>query len=151
MVSANEGRPWGFAPVRVLQAVLCVGILGAALAPAAKADAFNEKTVVTFNAPVEIPGRVLPAGTYVFKVMDSVANPNVVEIMNPDETYVYATVLAVPAFRLEPANKTRIRFEERAAQSPQAVRSWFYPGRSYGEQFVYPIAGRTTSARTTAS
>lgn len=151
ILSTKQGRPWSFGPVRILEAAVCVGLLGVALAPAAKADAFNEKTVVTFNAPVEIPGRVLPAGTYVFKVMDSSANPNVVEIMNRNETHVYATVLAIPDFRIEPTGKTKIQFEERAAQAPQAVRAWFYPGRRYGEQFVYSHAGSMTSARNIAS
>src|SRR5690349_22717195 len=40
-------------------------------------DLWNRKTTLTFSGPVEIPGvhlkgwGVLPAGTYVFKVLDS--------------------------------------------------------------------------------
>jgi hypothetical protein len=29
-------------------------------------------------------------------------------------------------------------FGERAAGQPEAIRAWFYPGRLWGEEFVYP-------------
>ena len=45
-------------------AMLCIG-----LTPKAFADESNKKTVMTFSAPVEIPGKALPAGTYVFKLL----------------------------------------------------------------------------------
>ncbi|MBV6429999.1 MAG: hypothetical protein IANPNBLG_00102 [Bryobacteraceae bacterium] len=112
--------------------------LGLALTPSAKADEWNEKTIVTFNQPVEIPGRVLPAGTYVFKLLDSQSDRNVVQIFNKDENHVYATILAIPDYRMEPKGKTVITFEERRAGAPEAIRAWFYPGRNYGEEFVYP-------------
>ena|SRR5579871_2600736 len=57
----------------VVPAVFCVALLGATFSPIAKADDWNNKTTVTFSAPVEILGvhlkgwGVLPAGTYVFK------------------------------------------------------------------------------------
>ena len=55
--------------VKIITSV-CLGVLGAML-PQAKADVWNQKTIFTFNAPVEIPGGiVLSPGTYVFKLMD---------------------------------------------------------------------------------
>ncbi|HVP45042.1 MAG TPA: hypothetical protein VMT32_00615, partial [Bryobacteraceae bacterium] len=98
----------------------------------------NKKTEVTFTEPVEIPGQVLPAGTYVFKIADTLGDRDVVQIFNKDETHIYATILAVPDYRMEPTGKTVIHFEERAANTPQAVKAWFYPGDNYGYQFVYP-------------
>jgi hypothetical protein len=29
-------------------------------------------------------------------------------------------------------------FKERAEGRPEAIRAWFYPGRTWGEEFVYP-------------
>lgn len=29
-------------------------------------------------------------------------------------------------------------FRERPAGQPEALRAWFYPGRNWGEEFVYP-------------
>jgi len=123
--------------VKMLLLLGCVGLLWASLVPAVKADEFNEKTIVTFNRPFEIPGMVLPAGTYVFKLLPG-ADRNIVQVLSNDEQKIYATVLAIPDYRLQQRNKTVITFEERAEGAPQAVRAWFYPGSHYGEEFVYP-------------
>jgi hypothetical protein len=126
-------RSWSILPVFSAVLLVCVGWL-----PALKADEWNKKTEVTFTEPVEIPGQVLPAGTYVFKIADTLGDRDVVQIFNKDETHIYATILAIPDYRMEPTGKTVINFEERASTAPQAVRAWFYPGDNYGYQFVYP-------------
>ncbi len=132
----------------------CLALLGALLAPTAKADDWNRKTVVTFSAPVEIPGvhlkgwGVLPAGTYVFKILDSQSNRHIVQIFSQDELTVYATILAIPNYRLQATDKTVITFRERAAGEPEALRAWFYPGRNWGEEFVYPKEKAMVLAKT---
>src|SRR5688572_23944255 len=129
---------------RVVATVGCIALMGAMLAPTATADDSNRKTVVTFSGPVEIPGvhlagwGVLPAGTYVFKILDSQSDRHIVQIFNKDETTVYATILAIPNYRLKATDKTVITFRERPAGEPEALRAWFYPGRNWGEEFVYP-------------
>ena len=83
---------------------------------------------------------MLPAGTYVFKILDSQSDRHIVQIFNKDETTVYATILAIPNYRLKATDKTVITFSERPAGEPEALRAWFYPGRNWGEEFVYPKA-----------
>jgi hypothetical protein len=117
----------------------CVGLLAIAL-PQVKADEWNQKTIFTFSGPVEIPGRVLNPGTYVFKLADSMSDRNIVEVYNKDENHLYGIFLAIPDYHLKPAGKPIITFEERAAGAPEAVRAWFYPGDNYGHEFVYPKA-----------
>src|SRR5712664_1523610 len=117
---------------------LCVTVLGIGWTTGAAADERDKKTIVTFSAPVEIPGKALPAGTYVFKLLDSTSNRNIVQIFDKDEKQLYATILAIPDYRMEPSDKPVIKFEERAANAPEAVKAWFYPGDQYGQQFVYP-------------
>jgi hypothetical protein len=54
--------------------------------------------VVSFTAPNEVPGsnpQVLPVGNYVFKVVDSKVNRNIVQVSNKEETHVYTTILAI--------------------------------------------------------
>src|SRR2546422_98517 len=70
-------------------------------------------------------------------------DPNVVRIFGKDETHVYATLLAIPDYRMNPADKTVMTFEERANGSPRAIKSWFYPGDTAGEEFVYTSPGKT--------
>jgi hypothetical protein len=106
--------------------------------PRARADEWDQKTVFTFNAPVEIPGRVLDPGTYVFKLADSQTDRNIVEVFNKNENHLYGIFLAIPDYRLRPSGEPIITFEERAADAPEAVKAWFYPGDNYGHEFVYP-------------
>lgn len=121
-----------------------MALMGTALTATAQGDDHNEKTVVTFSGPVEIPGvhlkrwSVLPAGTYVFKLVDSQSDRNIVQIFSADEKTVYATILAIPNYRLKAAGKTVITFRERPAGQPEALRAWFYPGRNWGQEFAYP-------------
>ncbi len=125
-------------------AAFSLALLSTALAPSAQADDWNRKTIITFSGPVEIPGvhlagwGVLPAGTYVFKILDSTSDRHIVQIFSKDELTVYATILAIPNERLRATDKTVITFTERPAGEPEALRAWFYPGRTIGEEFVYP-------------
>jgi hypothetical protein len=127
--------------------VLSMAFLGAAFSPSAKADDHDKKTTVTFSGPVEIPPvyitgmRVLPAGTYVFKLVESSSNRHIVKI--------YATVLAIPNYRLVSKNKTVITFSEGIKGAPQPIRAWFYPGANWGEEFVYPKAKAIEIAKVT--
>ena len=128
---------------RVSRAVACaLGIAAVAVlcAGTASAQTLSKKTTVTFNMPVEIPGAsaVLPAGVYVFRLLDSLSDRNIVQVFNKDESHIYATILAIPNFRLRATDKTVITFAERAAGEPQAIKAWFYPGDNWGQEFVYP-------------
>ena len=140
---------------KTVTTVSCMALMGAILAPSARADAWTRKTVITFSGPVEIPGvhlrgwGVLPAGTYVFKILDSQSNRHIVQIFNKDETTVYATILAIPNYRLRATDKTVVTFRERPAGQPEALRAWFYPGRNWGEEFVYPKAQAVALAKET--
>ncbi len=131
---------------KTVTTVCSLALMGAVLSTGARADDSNRKTVVTFSAPVEIPGvhlkgwGVLPAGTYVFKILDSQSDRHIVQIFSKDELTIYATILAIPNYRLRATDKTVITFRERPAGEPEALRAWFYPGRNWGEEFVYPKA-----------
>src|ERR1035438_6720429 len=135
--------------------VCCIALTAVALTPGVRADDWNRKTTMTFSGPVEIPGvhlkgwAVLPAGTYVFKILDSQADRHIVQIFNQDETMIYATILAIPNYRLKVTNKTVVTFTERPAGEPEALRAWFYPGRNWGEEFVYPKARAIVLAKET--
>jgi hypothetical protein len=111
--------------------LLCVGFV-----PNAKADEWNKKTIFTFKEPVEVSGTVLPAGKYVFRLFDSDSNRHIVQIFSEDETYLYATVFAIPDYRLDPTDKTVVTFRERPKYSPEAIDEWFYPGDLVGQEFV---------------
>ena len=114
------------------------------LVPIARAEQWDKETVVTFSHPIQVPGKVLPAGTYVFKLANSQSDRQIVQIFTKDQRKILATIHAVPDYRLQPTDKSVISFEERPSGRPEALRSWFYPGDNYGVHFVYPTS--TTEA-----
>ena len=141
--------------LRAAPAALGLALLGAALTPSLKADDYDKKTTITFSGPVEIPPvyitgmRVLPAGTYVFKLVNSSSNRHIVQIFNKEQTRIYATILAIPNYRLVPKDKTVITFNEGVGGAPQPIRAWFYPGANWGEEFVYPKTRAVQLAKVT--
>ena len=108
-------------------------------APLLHADAWDRRTVVTFHQPVEIPRVVLGPGTYVVKLVNSLSDRDIVQFLNERENHVFATVLAVPDYEPNMVRDHSVfTFEERAANAPQALKTWFYPGDNWGQEFVYP-------------
>jgi hypothetical protein len=124
--------------IKTFQICVCAAALCTFLGCRAKADTWDKKTVVTFSDSVEIPGQVLPAGTYVFKLANSISDRHIVQIWNEDETQLLATLLTAPDYRLNPPDKTIFEFDERPGDSPMAIHTWFYPGENMGQQFLYP-------------
>jgi hypothetical protein len=120
-----------FATILFLLAVLIV-------LPAARGDQSDQATKVTFNQPVQIPGRVLPAGTYVFVLPADTTQHFQVRIFNADRTMLYATVFTVNAERSTPPDSTVFGLAERGSAQPQAIVTWFYPGETTGHEFLYP-------------
>src|SRR5579863_2250171 len=123
-------------------ALLCCFVFVAmTITPRVKAQTANEKTIMTFTEPFEVPGvdaQILPAGTYVFTLVDSYSDRNIVRITNEDGTHVFTTILAIANYRLKPTDKTVLTFKERGEGQPEAIKAWFYPGDNFGQQFVYP-------------
>jgi hypothetical protein len=106
----------------------------------------NKDTVVTFSAPVSLPGVTLPAGSYLFKLADSQVNRNIVQVFDKDRSKIFATILAIPAERNEPADDTVITFNESPANTAPAIRYWYFPGDKRGQEFAYPKTQAATIA-----
>jgi len=133
-----------------LSELVLLGLMVALTALATRADPIYKRTEVTFHQPVEIPGQVLMPGTYVMKLLDPYMERNVVRFYNAQENHMYAMVFAIPAYRLTPTDHTVITFEERAHNSPQAIKEWFPAGENWGAEFIYgnakPIASSISAA-----
>jgi hypothetical protein len=117
------------------------------------ADTWNKKTKVTFSGPVVVPSAhskegvvTLPAGTYIFRLLDSPSDRHIVEVTNTRGNHVYTTILSMNDYRVNASSKTVMYFTERQSGSPQAIKAWFYPGDNYGQRFVYPKAQATQIA-----
>lgn len=106
--------------------------------PTAGASTVDKQTELTFSQPVEIPGHVLPAGTYTFKLLDPMSDRDIVEVANASDTKPIALVMGIPDYRLTPRDRTVIKFSEVRPGAPEAVKAWFYPASEFGVEFVYP-------------
>lgn len=104
---------------------------------AAHADEWNESSTITFNKAVQVPGKTLPAGTYLFKLVDS-DDRHIVQVFNAKGTVLYATIMANPTERPEATGNTVVTLADQGQSEPYALVKWFYPGRTTGHEFVYP-------------
>jgi hypothetical protein len=134
---------------RLLLVSVCLALFGTVCAPHVRADQWNQATKITFNDSIEVPGRVLVAGTYWFTLLNDNPDRNIVQIWNADRSELLATILTVPDYRLQPKGRTVIEFEERPSSRPEALEAWFYPGDNYGHKFVYPETNAKELAKRT--
>ncbi len=118
--------------------MICLMLFGATFfVPKVRADEFDKKTIVTVNEPIQVPGKVLPAGTYVLKLLDS-NDRTLVAIYNADGRHLITTILGIPDYRMETSSEAILQLEERPEGQPEALTEWFYPGDNFGVEFVYP-------------
>ena len=110
-----------------------------------QASEMDKKTILTISGPVQIPGMVLQPGTYIVKRADP-NSPNVIRFLNDDGTHVYATVMTIPVIRSTPSDKVEVTLAETRGVKPAALRTWFYPGDTTGQQFIYPRGGDVLTA-----
>jgi len=122
---------------KMFTGMLCLMLLGTFFVPRGRADETDRKTIMTVDQAIQVPGKVLPAGTYVFKLLNS-NDLTLVAIFNADETHMITTVQGISDFRTETPDKTILQFEERPSGQPEALKTWFYPGDNIGIEFVYP-------------
>jgi hypothetical protein len=109
-----------------------------AVLPAARADETNQETKVTFHQAIQVSGHVLPAGTYLFLLPEDINQHRVVRIFSPDRRKLYAIVHTVDTQRSQPTNDTAFTLAVRGSALPEAMVTWFYPGRTVGHEFLYP-------------
>jgi hypothetical protein len=118
----------------------CVALIGVCMKTAI-ADEWNKEMTLQISAPVEVPGRVLLPGQYVFRLADIDSNRNIVQIFSVDENgrqHFVAMIQTIPNFRLTTPDKPIVELAERQSGDPEAIKSWFYPGDNTGWEFVYP-------------
>lgn len=118
---------------RISMVAACFAMLF--LATGAKANEWDMRTTITFSQAVELPGIVLPAGTYVFKLANIPGRPDVVQVFNADENRLMTTIIGLPDLRTKATAKPYIGLEERPAGTPTAILEWFYPGDVTGVAF----------------
>jgi hypothetical protein len=100
---------------------------------------------LTFSAPVQVPGAMLPPGTYQFRP----TIPRVMQVMSGDHAILYATFMTIPRYRLDSTAEAVVVFEEAPTGVAPSVKIWFPPYEHTGFEFVYakPLAGQFAQLR----
>jgi hypothetical protein len=98
----------------------------------------NRTTFFTFNGAVQLPGVVLPAGTYIFEVVNPYTSADVVRVQSRDRSKLYLLQITLKAERPRTRDmKPALVFGERPAGNPPTLKSWFPEGETTGRQFIY--------------
>ena len=105
--------------------------------PVAHASEANQATQLTFNQPIEIPGQILPAGTYWFQLPTVGSNRDLVQIFNFDRTQIIASLITVPRERQEATDATEVDIAQKESDQSNVLKAWFYPGDTSGHEFMY--------------
>jgi hypothetical protein len=134
---------------KVFRAILGLSLAATFYASTAQAQPENKRTFFTFSAPVALPGVTLPAGRYVFRIVDTTTSRKVIQVLSDDEKKPFAMANTIPDQRRDPAKDATVSFYETPAGTPAAVKSWWYPGESIGYQFIYPRAQARQIAQNT--
>jgi hypothetical protein len=102
-----------------------------------RASEEDQAIKVNFSKEVQIPGHVLPAGTYYFVIMNT-NDRQTVQVTNEDRTRTIAMVQTIRRERWQGNAGTEFTLAEGQGVEPAAIIAWFYPGRTAGHEFVYP-------------
>src|SRR3954469_6520982 len=107
-------------------------------ASAAQAQPEDKRTFFTFSGPIALPGVTLPAGRYLFRIVDTTTSRKVIQVLSDDQKKPYAMMNTINDTRRDPVKDGTVSFYEVARGTPASVKSWCYPGESIGYQFIYP-------------
>jgi len=113
--------------------VLTVGVNGTA-----HAQTGDYRTYFTFSAPVTLPGVTLPAGRYLFRLADPATGRKVISVLSADGKTPLAMLHTIPNQLTRAPQNAEVRFMETPANMPPAIKTWWYPGKSIGYEFIYP-------------
>jgi hypothetical protein len=72
-----------------------------------------------------------------FRLADPNTTRRVIQVSDKDGTQSYALLLTTPAYRVDAAKDSEIRFLETPAGAPRAINAWWYVGDNTGYQFIY--------------
>jgi hypothetical protein len=134
---------------KAIRTMLGLGLSATLFASAVQAQPEDKRTYFTFSGPIALPSVTLPAGRYLFRIVDTTASRKVIQVLDENQKKPYTMVNTIPDQRRDPAKDATVVFYESPRGTPAAVKSWWYPGESIGYQFIYPRAQAKQIAKNT--
>ena len=116
----------------------------------AHAQTSDYRTYFTFTTPVTLPGVTLPAGRYLFRLADPNSSRKVISVLSADGKTPLAMLHTIPNQLMKAPQDPEIRFMETSGNMPPAIKTWWYPGKAIGYEFIYPRAQALQLAKVTS-
>ena len=116
----------------------------------AHAQTSDYRTYFTFTTPVTLPGVTLPAGRYLFRLADPNSSRKVINVLSADGKTSLAMLHTIPNQLMKAPNNPEIRFMETSGSVPPPIKTWWYPGKAIGYEFIYPRAQALQLAKVTS-
>lgn len=91
--------------------------------------------IISFSAPVGVPGVGLAPGAYVFRML---VPYSVMQVMNEDRSIVYTMFHVRPTFRAETTDDYAVTLRRIRPDAPARIVNLYPPNISDGFEFVYP-------------
>jgi hypothetical protein len=124
---------------KILRTVCGLGVaVGLLVTSVLLAQTNDKRTVFSFNRPISLPGVTLPAGKYMFRLVDTETTRKVVQVLDEHGKKPYAMLHTIPDIRRDASGSPEVRFLETAKGQPSAVKTWWYPQERIGYEFIYP-------------
>jgi len=132
--------------IKKISLIFGLVLAAAVVLPVVHADEINQATKVTFSQPVQIPGKTLPAGSYLIQLAGSVSDREIVQIFN-ERHELLATLFTIPRQRHEASGHAAFVLANQGQGTSETIVAWFYPGNDEGPEFLYPKSERRELAR----
>ncbi len=126
---------------KFVAAICCLGFLALTITARVEAQTTNEKTIMTFSEPFEVPGvwGSDPSRRHLCLYTRGLAfRPEHRQNHKRRRNTCLYHHPRHRQFRLKPTDETVLTFKERGEGQPEAIKAWFYPGYAWGQEFVYP-------------
>jgi LPXTG-motif cell wall-anchored protein len=124
--------------MKTLAAMSALAMLTVVIGGTAHGQTADYRTYFTFSAPVQLPGVTLPAGRYLFRLADPTTSRKVISVLSADGKTPLAILHTIPNQMAVAPREAEIRFMETPANVPPPIKTWWYPGKSIGYEFIYP-------------
>jgi len=121
-----------------LYTLLGVVLLGVLATSSVGAMNMDKTTYFTFSKAVQLPGIALPAGTYIFEVVNATSGSGVVRVLSRDRKKTFLMQFTIPTYRVHTRElNASIVFGEQPAGNPPVVKAWFPESETRGREFIY--------------
>ena len=122
-----------------LLGIICL-VMASIAGPAVRADDPAQQATVTIQSPEQVPGSVLPAGTYMFRKTGAQSGWVIVQVYSKDGSALVTTILAYPNAKVASNGQNFVVYPANGSGTIPAMEGIVFTGDSTVEQFAYPKA-----------